>query len=142
MNFKVGDKVIIGGNSTTISGKRGTILSINMTSSSAFVELDCGGKLLIPIRFLIKDRNTVFNIIEKRLGIDACELEYECLITCELVKKWHKKLISCDSREEYAKIMNGIDNDLKKFNLTWGNFIQVMMHDIELEKEIKKWNEK
>lgn len=53
MDFKVGDKVIIGGNSTTISGKRGTILSINMTSSSAFVELDCGEKLLIPARLLI-----------------------------------------------------------------------------------------
>lgn len=142
MDFKVGDKVIIGGNSTTISGKRGTILSINMTSSSAFVELDCGGKLLIPIRFLIKDRNTVFNIIEKKLGIDACEIEYECLITCELVKKWHKKFKSCGSREEYAEIMNGVDNDLKKFNLTWGNFIQAMMRDIELEKEIKKWNKK
>lgn len=142
MNFKVGDKVIIGGNSTTISGKRGTILSINMTSSSAFVELDCGGKLLIPIRFLIKDRNTVFNIIEKRLGIDACEIEYNCMITCELVKKWHKKFKSCGSREEYAEIMNGVDKDLKRFNLTWGDFIQTMMHDIELEKEIKKWNEK
>ena len=142
MDFKVGDKVIIGGNYTAISGKRGTIVSINMTSSSAFVELDCWGKVLIPIRFLIKDRNTVFNIIEKRLGIDACELEYECLITCELVKKWHKKLISCSSREEYSQIVNGVDKDLKKFNLTWGNFIQAMMHDIELEKEIKKWNKR
>lgn len=142
MDFKVGDRVIIGGNSPGISGKKGTIVSINKTSLSAFVELDCGGKLLIPIRFLIKDRNTVFNIIEKRLGIDACEIEYNCMITCELVKKWHKKFKSCGSREEYAEIMNGVDKDLKRFNLTWGDFIQTMMHDIELEKEIKKWNEK
>lgn len=140
MGFKVGDKVIIGGNSPGISGKKGTILSINKTTLSAFVELDCGEKLLIPTRFLIKDKDSVFNIIEKRLGIDACELEYTCMITCELVNKWHKKLISCSSREEYAQIMNGVDKDLKKFNLTWGNFIQAMMRDIELEEEIKKWN--
>ena len=142
MDFKVGDKVIIGGNSPDISGKKGTILSINKTTSSAFVELDCGEKLLLPIRFLIKDKDSVFNIIEKRLGIDACEIEYECLITCELANKWHKKLISCDSREEYAKIVNGVDKDLKKFNLTWGQFIQAMMNKIELEEEIKKWNKK
>lgn len=142
MNFKVGDKIIIGGNSPGISGKKGTIVSINKTSLSAFVELDCGKSLLIPTRFLIKDKDTVFNIIEKRLGIDACELEYECLITCELVKKWHKKLISCNSREEYVNTMNGIDKDLKKFNLTWSDFIQTMTHEIELEKEIKKWNKR
>lgn len=142
MNFKVGDKIIIGGNSPGISGKKGTIVSINKTSLSAFVELDCGKSLLIPTRFLIKDKDTVFNIIEKRLGIDACELEYTCMITCELVKKWHKKLISCSSREEYSQIVNGVDKDLKKFNLTWGQFIQTMTHEIELEKEIKKWNKR
>ena len=142
MNFEVGDRIIIGGSSPAISGKKGTILSINKTTLSAFVELDCGEKLLIPARLLIKDKDTVFNIIEKRLGIDACELEYECLITCELVKKWHKKLTSCNSREEYAEIMNGIDKDLKRFNLTWGQFTQAMMNEIELEKEIKKWNAK
>lgn len=140
MNFKVGDKVIIGGNYFGISGKKGTIVSINKTTLSAFVELDCGEKLLIPTRFLIKDKDAVFNIIEKRLGIDACELEYTCMITCELVNKWHKKLISCSSREEYSQIVNSVDKDLKKFNLTWGNFIQAMMRDIELEEEIKKWN--
>lgn len=140
MEFKVGDKVIIGGNSTAISGKKGTILSIN--PASAFVELECGEKLLVPLRLLIKDKDTVFNIIEKRLGIDACELEYNCMITCELVKKWHKKLISCDSREEYSKTMNGIDKDLKKFNLTWGDFIHGMMNEIELEEEIKNWNKR
>jgi hypothetical protein len=145
MNFKVGDRVIIGGYSPAIRGKKGTIVSINETTLSAFVELDCGEKLLIPARFLIKDEGTVFtvfNIIEKRLGIDACELEYECLITCELVNKWHKKLTSCSSREEYAQIVNGVDKDLTKFNLTWGQFIQAMTNKIELEKEIKKWNQK
>lgn len=142
MNFKVGDRIIIGGHSPAIRGKKGTIVSINDTTLSAFVELDCGEKLLIPARFLIKDEGTVFNIIEKRLGIDACELEYECLITCELVNKWHKKLISCSSREEYSQIVNGIDKDLTKFNLTWGQFIQAMTNKIELEKEIKKWNQK
>ena len=142
MDFKVGDKVIIGGNSPAISGKRGTILSINKTTSSAFVELDCGEKLLIPARLLIKDKDTVFNIIEKKLGIDACEIEYNCMITCELVKKWYKKFTSCNSREEYANTMNGIDKDLKRFNLTWSDFIQTMTHEIELEKEIKKWNKR
>lgn len=140
MNFEIGDKVIIGGNSPAISGKKGTILSIN--TASAFVELECGEKLLIPIRLLIKDKDTVFNIIEKKLGIDACEIEYNCMITCELVKKWYKKFTSCNSREEYAEIMNGIDKDLKKFNLTWSEFIQTMTHEIELEKEIKKWNKR
>jgi hypothetical protein len=142
MNFKVGDKVIIVESSSASRSKRGTIMGINKMTSLAFIKLDCGGEMLVPTRLLIKDKDTVFNIIEKRLGIDACELEYECLITCELVKKWHKKLTSCNSREEYAEIMNGVDKDLKKFNLTWGNFIQAMMHDIELEKEIKKWNAK
>lgn len=142
MNFKVGDRIIIGGSSPAISGKKGTIVSINETTLSAFVELDCGEKLLIPARLLIKDKDTVFSIIEKRLGIDACEIEYECLITCELVNKWHKKLISCGSREEYAQIVNGVDKDLKKFSLTWGQFIQAMMNKIELEEEIKKWNKK
>lgn len=142
MKFKVGDRIVIGGYSPAISGKKGTILSINNITSLAYVELDCGEKLLIPTRLLTKPKDTVFNIIEKKLGIDACEIEYNCMITCELVKKWHKKFKSCGSREEYAEIMNGVDKDLKKFNLTWGDFIQTMMHDIELEKEIKKWNEK
>lgn len=142
MNFKVGDRIIIGGSSPAISGKKGTIVSINETTLSAFVELDCGEKLLIPARLLIKDKDTVFSIIEKRLGIDACELEYNCMITCELVKKWYKKLTSCNSREEYAEIMNSINKDLKRFNLTWGEFIQTMTHEIELEKEIKKWNKR
>lgn len=140
MNFKVGDKVIVVESSSTSRSKRGTIMGINKITSLAFIKLDCGGEMLVPTRLLIKDKDTVFNIIEKRLGIDACELEYECLITCELVNKWHKKLISCSSREEYAQIMNGVDKDLKKFNLTWGQFIQTMMNEIELEEEIKKWN--
>lgn len=142
MNFKVGDKVIIGGDSPTSKGKRGTIMEINNITLLAFVKLDCGAELLVPTRLLIKDKDSVFNIIEKRLGIDACELEYECMITCELVNKWHKKLISCSSREEYAQIVNGVDKDLKKFNLTWGQFIYAMMNEIELEEEIKKWNKK
>lgn len=140
MDFKVGDRVIIGEDSNVSRGQKGTIVNINNVTSLAFVKLDCGVEILIPTRLLIKDKDSIFNIIEKRLGIDACELEYECLITCELVNKWHKKLISCSSREEYAQIVNGVDKDLKKFNLTWGQFIQAMMNEIELEEEIKKWN--
>lgn len=142
MEFKVGDKVIINGNSSAISGKKGTILSIN--PASAFVELECGEKLLIPLRFLtkLKVQDTVYGIIGKKLGIDACELEYSCMIICELVDKWHKKLVSCGSREEYAAIMNEVDKDLKHFNLTWGDFIHGMMNEIELEEEIKKWNKR
>ena len=87
MNFKVGDKVIIVESSSASRSKRGTIMGINKMTSLAFIKLDCGGEMLVPTRLLIKDKDTVFNIIEKRLGIDACELEYECLITCELVKK-------------------------------------------------------
>lgn len=140
MNFKVGDKVIVVESSSTSRSKRGTIMGINKITSLAFIKLDCGGEMLVPTRLLIKDKDTVFNIIEKRLGIDACELEYTCMITCELVNKWHKKLISCSSREEYSQIVNSVDKDLKKFNLTWGQFIQAMMNEIELEEEIKKWN--
>lgn len=144
MGFKVGDKVIIRGNSPTSRGERGTIMEINNTTLLAFVKLDCGAELLIPTRFLtkLKVKDTVYGIIGKKLGIDACELEYNCMIICELVDKWHKKLVSCNSREEYAKIMNEVDKDLKNFNLTWGDFINGMMNEIELEEEIKKWNKR
>ena len=142
MDFKVGDKVIIRGNSHASDGERGTIMEINNRTLLAFVKLDCGIDLLIPTCLLTKVKDTVYGIIGKKLGIDACELEYNCMIICELVDKWHKKLVSCNSREEYAEIMNEVDKDLKNFNLTWGDFIHGMMNEIELEEEIKKWNKR